>query len=388
MVLLHGITNSWRTWLPVLPALESEHDVLALTLAGHYGAAPLPAGVTASVSALTDAAERALDEAGFDAAHLVGNSLGGWIAFELAKRRRAASVVAFSPAGGRPRTSPEEARRVARKIDLGFRLARVLSPVAGPLTRFPIGRRALFSQLAAHPERIPPQEAAYRLRALAGCAVLPGLLASIVGAPAERLDEIRCPGAVGLADRRSRAPKGAVRPEFAVRPARSAVARAARHRPHADVRRSRPDRSDHPRLRASALAQAGTAGHLTAHPRHAHPRIQGTRLNRYPAPLRTRLVSRLPGSDKLPLRSENAEVSPEGGVALATEQDQLSAARQGQHCPSPRIAGAGHLLGLAAAGRPSKRWEEVWNIADRLLETDLRRSQLMIWPFTTAVAIA
>ena len=180
MVLLHGITNSCRTWLPVLPALESEHDVLALTLAGHYGAAPLPAGVTASVSALTDAAERALDEAGFDAAHLVGNSLGGWVAFELAKRGRAASVVAFSPAGGRPRTSPEEARRVARKIDLGFRLARVLSPVAGPLTRFPIGRRALFSQLAAHPERIPPQEAAYRLRALAGCAVLPGLLASIV----------------------------------------------------------------------------------------------------------------------------------------------------------------------------------------------------------------
>ena len=72
----------------------------------------------------------------------------------------------------------------------------------------------------------------------------------------------------------------------------------------------------------------------------------------------------------------------------AFEQDQLSAARQGQHCPSPRIAGAGHLLGLAAAGRPSKRWEEVGNIADRLLETDLRRSQLMIWPFTTAVAIA
>src|SRR5450755_2003135 len=104
MVLIHGITNSWRIWLPVLPA---------------------------SVSALTDAAERALDEAGLDAAHLVGNSLGGWVAFELAKRGRAASVVAFSPAGGRPRTSsPEEASRVARKIELGFRLARVLSPVA------------------------------------------------------------------------------------------------------------------------------------------------------------------------------------------------------------------------------------------------------------------
>ncbi|MGO9754639.1 MAG: alpha/beta fold hydrolase, partial [Solirubrobacteraceae bacterium] len=67
------------------------------------------------------------------------------------------------------------------------------SPAAGPLTRFPIARRALFSQIAAHPERIPPQEAAYRLRALAGCTVLPGLLASMLGAPAERLDEILCP---------------------------------------------------------------------------------------------------------------------------------------------------------------------------------------------------
>ncbi len=193
MVLLHGMSNSWRTWLPVLPALEREHDVLALTLAGHFGAAPLPAGVPVSVSALTDAAERALDEAGFDAAHLVGNSLGGWVAFELAKRRRAASLVAFSPAGGRPRTSPEEARRLARKIELGSRLARLLSPAAGLLTRLPIGRRALFSQIAAHPERIPPQEAAYRLRALAGCTVLSGLLASMLGAPAERLEEIRCP---------------------------------------------------------------------------------------------------------------------------------------------------------------------------------------------------
>jgi hypothetical protein len=56
--------------------------------------------------------------------------------------------------------------------------------------------------------------------------------------------------------------------------------------------------------------------------------------------------------------------------------------------PHPGIVGAGHLLGLAAPGRTSKRWEEVGNIADRLLETGLRRSQRTIWPFTTAVAIA
>jgi hypothetical protein len=38
--------------------------------------------------------------------------------------------------------------------------------------------------------------------------------------------------------------------------------------------------------------------------------------------------------------------------------------------------------------QPSKRWEEVGKHRRRLLETDLRRIQLTIWPFATAVAIA
>ena len=37
--------------------------------------------------------------AGFDSAHLAGNSLGGWIALELARRGRARTVTAISPAG-------------------------------------------------------------------------------------------------------------------------------------------------------------------------------------------------------------------------------------------------------------------------------------------------
>jgi pimeloyl-ACP methyl ester carboxylesterase len=39
----------------------------------------------------------------------------------------------------------------------------------------------------------PPEEAAYRLRALAGCSILRALLASMVGESAEHLDEIGCP---------------------------------------------------------------------------------------------------------------------------------------------------------------------------------------------------
>ena len=71
LVLLHGFTDTWRTWELVLPALEARHDVLALTLAGHAGGPPLPDPVTSE--AIADAVELAMDEAGFATAHFAGN---------------------------------------------------------------------------------------------------------------------------------------------------------------------------------------------------------------------------------------------------------------------------------------------------------------------------
>ena len=41
-----------------------------------------------------------MDAAGFATAHLVGNSLGGHVALQLAARGRADTVVALAPAGG------------------------------------------------------------------------------------------------------------------------------------------------------------------------------------------------------------------------------------------------------------------------------------------------
>src|SRR5215210_8199625 len=98
LVCLHGFTDTWRTWDLVLPALERHHDVLAPTLVGHAGGPPLEGPLTPDV--LPDAIERAMDEAGFETAHIVGNSLGGYFALQLAARGRAESVVALAPAGG------------------------------------------------------------------------------------------------------------------------------------------------------------------------------------------------------------------------------------------------------------------------------------------------
>jgi pimeloyl-ACP methyl ester carboxylesterase len=98
LVALHGFTDTWRTWALVLPALERRHDVLAPTLPGHAGGPPLD--LDAGAHGILATIEEAMDAAGFAAAHLVGNSLGGYLALRLAERGRALSVTALAPAGG------------------------------------------------------------------------------------------------------------------------------------------------------------------------------------------------------------------------------------------------------------------------------------------------
>jgi pimeloyl-ACP methyl ester carboxylesterase len=90
--------DTWRCWELVLPVLERHHDVLAPTFPGHAGGPSLDRAFNDDV--LLDAIEQAMDEAGFERAHIVGNSLGGFVALQLAARGRAESVVALAPAGG------------------------------------------------------------------------------------------------------------------------------------------------------------------------------------------------------------------------------------------------------------------------------------------------
>src|SRR3954467_1139618 len=136
MVCLHGFTDTWRTWELVLPALEQGHDVLAPTLAGHAGGPPLPDPATDS--ALLDAIERTLDEAGWATAHVAGNSLGGYLALRLATRGRARSVVALAPAGGRQDDSWRDT--LARQARI-YEQTKRAAPRADAILATPEGRR-------------------------------------------------------------------------------------------------------------------------------------------------------------------------------------------------------------------------------------------------------
>jgi len=68
-------------------------------MAGHNGGPPSRSWFL-DTTTLANHVEAQLDELGWTTAHVVGNSLGGWVAFELERRGRARTLTAIAPAGG------------------------------------------------------------------------------------------------------------------------------------------------------------------------------------------------------------------------------------------------------------------------------------------------
>jgi pimeloyl-ACP methyl ester carboxylesterase len=173
LLLLHGFTDTWRTWELVLPALERRHDVLAITLAGHAGGPPIAAPV--SETPLIDAAERALDEAGWETAHVVGNSLGGYVALQLAVRGRAKSVVALAPAGGWA-DGDDSHKETLDYFASAQELLRAAAPHADAIVATPEGRRRATLMTAERVEHIPPDLLAHQIRGAAECPAVADLI--------------------------------------------------------------------------------------------------------------------------------------------------------------------------------------------------------------------
>ncbi|HSP71378.1 MAG TPA: alpha/beta fold hydrolase [Gaiellaceae bacterium] len=200
LVCLHGFMDTWRTWELVLPALERRHDVLAPTLPGHAGGAPLRASVSAAL--LAEAVERAMDEAGFETAHLVGNSLGGHLAFQLAARGRAESVVAFAPAGGWAAGDASVAEVLELQRDVHEQLL-AAAPVVDAIVATAAGRRQATQLVVERFEHLPPGLIAHQLLGAARCSagqMIEHALSAEWSLDAER---ITCPARIvwGTADR-------------------------------------------------------------------------------------------------------------------------------------------------------------------------------------------
>jgi pimeloyl-ACP methyl ester carboxylesterase len=193
LVLLHPILLSGNVWHDVIPYLSGHHQVYTPTLLGHRGGPPVQRH-PATITDVIDEAERFLDDQRLERPHLVGNSTGGYVAIELARRGRAATVCALSPAGFWS-TGGGSLARAANKVRRIAAMARITRPVAPVIFRSAIVRRLSFRSIdaARHADRLSAARAVEALGDIVACTVSVNEVFSNDEEQIARLDPLPCP---------------------------------------------------------------------------------------------------------------------------------------------------------------------------------------------------
>jgi pimeloyl-ACP methyl ester carboxylesterase len=191
LVLFHGILCAGRVWRNVVPLLAPHFDAIAPTELGHLGG-PACDARPVTFEEVVDDAERLLDELGLGKAHLAGNSLGGWISLELARRGRAKTVCALSPAGAWDRDWRDKDRIYGslRTAQRDTRRSRRLLPLLARSARF---RRWTFSEIAVHGDRVSRADYLEFADDAIGCSILEDIIEDTAEAQLAPLDPPPCP---------------------------------------------------------------------------------------------------------------------------------------------------------------------------------------------------
>jgi pimeloyl-ACP methyl ester carboxylesterase len=206
MIFLHGLSGCWQNWLENLPHFARDHRVIALDLPG-FGESELPiepisvTGYARTVDAVCEALE-------IDRAVVVGNSMGGFVAAELAIRfpwrvRQLCLVAAAGLSMEYIRTERRRGWRPRLENLAFFGLAWVASR-SDVVVRRPRLRQALMTLVAAHPERLPSALLAEQMRSSGKPPGFDGALEAMTRYPIrDRLGEIAAPTLVvwGAEDR-------------------------------------------------------------------------------------------------------------------------------------------------------------------------------------------
>jgi pimeloyl-ACP methyl ester carboxylesterase len=202
LVLIHGFTATWRCWLPVLGLLVPRFEVIAPTLHGHDGGPPSPPGAETLAQA-ADHFESLLDANGVGTAHLAGNSLGGALALELAKRGRARSVVAISPGGGWEEGNRREVERIIRLFKRTQKSARMTVKHHERLLARPGFRKIGMRDVMARGHLVPTEEAVLLTRSSIRCAVVDDVFKTMRDGTGRvvDLDQVKVPTLVVWGDR-------------------------------------------------------------------------------------------------------------------------------------------------------------------------------------------
>jgi pimeloyl-ACP methyl ester carboxylesterase len=155
LLFIHGLSGLWQNWLLNLPAFMGAHRCIAPDLPG-FGASEMPREKI-SIRGYARTIDRLCDRLGVQDPIVVGNSMGGFVAAELALSfpTRVDRLVLVSSAG----LSIEYQRR--QPLLFGARLLTAVSARAGALASEPVVRRRrlrrLFLQgVVRYPERLSP----------------------------------------------------------------------------------------------------------------------------------------------------------------------------------------------------------------------------------------
>jgi pimeloyl-ACP methyl ester carboxylesterase len=203
LVLVHGFTATWRCWLPVLAELVPRFEVIAPTLHGHDGGPPPPDGPAHSIGHAADHFESLLDGLGVESAHFAGNSMGGALSLEMAKRGRARSVVAISPGGGWAADDTAEPERIVKWFARTQKLGKATDKYTERIMRRPGLRRLAMRDVMTRGDQMPATEAVALARSSIRCSVVDDVFATIRSGSARvvDLDRIACPVLVAWGSR-------------------------------------------------------------------------------------------------------------------------------------------------------------------------------------------
>ncbi len=199
VLLLHGFMLSPHCWEQVARRMSAHCEVYAPAFAGHWGG-PKVEGWSLDVYALADQIENQLDELGWRTCHIAGNSLGGWVGLELARRGRARTLTIIAPAGGWTQPSLTQLRVGAKFaslipfVEIGKRFSEFVADnmLVQQVAGFLVGK---------HVSAIPRRDLATMVTAVLHCEVIVPMLLGSLRAPAmDDLDTLSPPVRMLLAE--------------------------------------------------------------------------------------------------------------------------------------------------------------------------------------------
>lgn len=180
-MLVHGLGAGWRSWSPILDELAEHREVIAVDLPGFGETPPLTGEL--SISSLTDSVADFIREQGLDGVSTAGQSMGGRMVLELARRGVGGDTVAFDPGGF---WTDRDLVVFGATLRPSIALVRALRGMLPSLLGSSVGRTLLLAQLSARPWALSRETVLPDVRGLADSPATRAAMDALTRGPSNR----------------------------------------------------------------------------------------------------------------------------------------------------------------------------------------------------------